>query len=61
MRVLVATLLTLAAPAAWAADCIESADNRQLALTLGQAETAWKGADEGGFLLKMEEAWLMLP
>jgi hypothetical protein len=58
---LFAAAMALALPAAQAQDCAEATTSAQLDDTLNAAEAAWTKADEAGFLLRMEEAVLLLP
>jgi len=44
-----------------AEECAATVTPEQLAATLEAAESAWRSADDDGFLLKMEEAHLQLP
>ncbi len=53
--------LLLLSLSAQAQDCAVTSSAAQLAETLAAAETAWQGADEKTFLLKMEEALIELP
>lgn len=59
--ILFAAALALGLPAAHAQDCTEATTIGQLTKTLAAVEASWSAADEAGFLLRMEEAVLLLP
>lgn len=61
MRLLFLTLFAWFSAPARAEDCANATSPKGLAATLDQAETAWRSADEDGFLLRMEEAHLQVP